>query len=207
MSDELYTLEQLSERVADLLAADYNGQQSGRVRELPNGRTIRWYTTIGLVDRPLATRGRVALYGERHALQLAAIKKLQAQGLALAEVQERLLGVSDARLAELAEVRPTYRIDVVHPSPEIAAEVGAVVEQMLQPRAAAAPDSVTSDSVTAETVTALVPAFRIGDSVTVLLNGTTRNLGEADIAQLTAAAEPLLDAIERLGLTPRKERR
>lgn len=202
MSDELYTLEQLSERVADLLAEDYNGQQSGRVRELPNGRTIRWYTTIGLVDRPLATRGRVALYGERHALQLAAIKKLQAQGLALAEVQEQLLGVSDSRLAELAEVGPTFHVDVVHPSPEVAAEVNAVVERMLRPKMAAAPDSVTFD-----TVTALVPAFRIGDSVTVLLNGTTRTLDEADIAQLTAAAEPLLDAIERLGLTPRKERR
>jgi hypothetical protein len=41
----------------------------------------------------------------------------------------------------------------------------------------------------------------------VLLDGATRNLGEADIAELTAAAAPLLDAIERLGLTPRKERR
>jgi DNA-binding transcriptional MerR regulator len=203
MSDELYTLEQLSERVADLLAEDYNGQQSGRVRELPNGRTIRWYTTIGLVDRPLATRGRVALYGERHALQLAAIKKLQAQGLTLAEVQEQLLGVTDAKLAELAEVRPHhYQLDIVHPSPEAAAEVNALVERMLAPKMAAA-----SDSVTADTVTALVPAFRIGDSVTVLLNGTTRTLDNADIAQLTAAAEPLLDAIERLGLTPRKERR
>lgn len=202
MSDELYTLEQLSERVADLLAEDYNGQQSGRVRELPNGRTIRWYTTIGLVDRPLATRGRVALYGERHALQLAAIKKLQAQGLTLAEVQEQLLGVTDAKLAELAEVRPTFHFDVVHPSPEVAAEVNAVVERMLAPKMAAASDSVTYD-----TVTARVPAFRVGDSVTVLLNGTTRNLDDDDIAQLTAAAEPLLDALERLGLTPRKERR
>jgi DNA-binding transcriptional MerR regulator len=202
MSDELYTLEQLSERVADLLAEDYNGQQSGRVRELPNGRTIRWYTTIGLVDRPLATRGRVALYGERHALQLAAIKKLQAQGLTLAEVQEQLLGVTDARLADLAEVRPPIHMDAVHPSPEVAAEVNTLVERMLRPQLAPDPDSVAVD-----TVTTVVPAFRIGDSVTVLLNGTTRTLVEADIAQLTAAAEPLLDAIERLGLTPRKERR
>src|SRR5213593_14744 len=139
MNDELWTLEQLSDRVADLLAEDYNGQQSGRVRELPNGRTIRWYTTIGLVDRPLATRGRVALYGERHALQLAAIKKLQAQGLTLAEVQEQLLGVTDAKLAELAEVRPAYQLDVVYPSPEMAAEVDAVVGRMLAPKPAAAP--------------------------------------------------------------------
>jgi DNA-binding transcriptional MerR regulator len=203
MSDGLYTLEQLSERVAALLSQDYEGQQSGRVRELPNGRTIRWYTTIGLVDRPLATRGRVALYGERHALQLAAIKKLQAQGLALAEIQERLLGVSDAQLAKLAEVTPRPSIDVVRPSPEVRAEM----DQLFRRLGAGEPDTVRPDTVTSGTVMNVVPAFRIGDSVTVLLDGATRNLGEADIAELTAAAAPLLDAIERLGLTPRKERR
>lgn len=192
MSDELYTLEQLSERVADLLAEDYGGQQSGRVRELPNGRTIRWYTTIGLVDRPLATRGRVALYGHRHALQLAAIKKLQAQGLALAEVQERLLGATDDRLAELAEIPPGFRIDVVVATPEVRAKVDGMRLGMPKEH---------------DTVTNVVPAFRIGDSVTVLLDGVTRNLDNADIAELTAAAAPLLDAIERLGLNPRKERR
>lgn len=201
MSDELYTLEQLSERVADLLSQGYDGQQSGRVRELPNGRTIRWYTTIGLVDRPLATRGRVALYGERHALQLAAIKKLQAQGLALAEIQERLLGVSDAKLAQLAklgETKPRLNIDVVYPPAEVRAEMDHLVRRIGSDE----PDTVTSD-----TVMNVVPAFRLDDSVTVLIDGATRNLGEADIAELTAAAAPLLDAIERLGLTPRKERR
>ncbi|GAB1511829.1 MerR family transcriptional regulator [Actinophytocola sp. KF-1] len=198
MSDELYTLEQLSERVADLLAEDYDGQQSGRVRELPNGRTIRWYTTIGLVDRPLATRGRVALYGERHAMQLAAIKKLQAQGLALAEIQEKLLGVSDAELAELAKVKPHVTMDIVYPPREVAVEMGRLLRRV----EAGEPDTVTSN-----TVMNVVPAFRVGDSVTVLLDGATRNLGEADVAELTAAAAPLLDAIERLGLTPRKERR
>ncbi|MDQ3786489.1 MAG: MerR family transcriptional regulator [Actinomycetota bacterium] len=198
MSDELYTLEQLSERVADLLSQGYDGQQSGRVRELPNGRTIRWYTTIGLVDRPLATRGRVALYGERHALQLAAIKKLQAQGLALAEIQERLLGVSDAKLAELAEIKPRLNIDVVYPPAEVRAEMDHLCRQI---------EAGESDTVTSDTVMNVVPAFRLDDSVTVLIDGATRNLGEADIAELTAAAAPLLDAIERLGLTPRKERR
>lgn len=197
MSDELYTLEQLSERVADLLAEDYDGQRSGRVRELPNARTIRWYATIGLVDRPLATRGRVALYGQRHALQLAAIKKLQADGLALAEVQERLLGASDAelaRLAKLPKVTPPA-VDIVHLSKEMQAEVS--------PSLLA---GVAGDAAL-HAVRNLVPAFRVGDSVTVLLNGVTRTLDDADIAELTAAAEPLLEAMERLGLSPRKERR
>ena len=196
MNDGPYTLEQLSERVADLLAETYDGQPSGRVRELPNGRTIRWYTTIGLVDRPLATRGRVALYGERHALQLAAIKKLQAQGLALAEVQERLLGATDAQLAAMAEIKPVdFQLDVVFASPareEYTAGLSRGIEEAIARN---------------DTVTNMVPAFRIGDTVTVVLNDVTRNPDAADIAELTAAATPLLDAIERLGLTPRKERR
>jgi DNA-binding transcriptional MerR regulator len=190
MNDELWTLEQLSDRVADLLASGYDGQQNGRVRELPNGRTIRWYTTIGLVDRPLATKGRVALYGQRHALQLAAIKQLQARGLSLAEVQERLVGASDKELAGIAMTR----LDVYPPPAHIEAP----------------PDQFWRHHINEtknDTVTNVVPAFRMDDSVTVLLDGATRPLNDADIAELTTAARPLLDAIHRLGLSPRKERR
>lgn len=190
MSDELWTLEQLSDRVADLLAEGYEGQRNGRVRELPNGRTIRWYTTIGLVDRPLATKGRVALYGRRHALQLAAIKQLQARGMALAEIQERLLGASDEELAGIARTR----IDIIPPPPGTRIQVdGLWRHHHTEPKN--------------DTVTNLVPAIRIGDSVTVLLDGADRPLDDADLAELTAAARPLLDAIDRLGLSPRKERR
>ena len=201
MSDELYTLEQLSERVADLLAEDYTGQPSGRVRELPNGRTIRWYTTIGLVDRPLATRGRVALYGMRHVLQLAAIKKLQADGLTLAEVQERLLNASNVELALMAKVgtknaEPGYSMDITFHSDDMRAEFDAMARSSQADR-----DTVTN------TVRNVVPAFRVGDSVTVILDSAIRQLDDGDIAELTAAATPLLDAIERLGLTPRTERR
>jgi DNA-binding transcriptional MerR regulator len=194
MNDELWTLEQLSDRVADLLADGYEGQSNGRVRELPNGRTIRWYTTIGLVDRPLATRGRVALYGPRHALQLAAIKQLQARGLSLAEIQERLLGISDEKLAGIARTR----IDVF-PVPD-------GVDVRLDGFWRHQQDKPHNDTVT-NTVTNVVPAIRVNDSVTVLLDGATRPLDDADIAELTAAARPLLDAIDRLGLSPRKERR
>ncbi|MFL6119907.1 MerR family transcriptional regulator [Actinophytocola sp.] len=187
MSDELWTLEQLSDRVADLLADGYEGQRNGRVRELPNGRTIRWYTTIGLVDRPLATKGRVALYGRRHALQLAAIKRLQARGMALAEVQERLLGASDEELAGIARTR----LDLIPPPPGMQVRVDGLWRHH-------------HTEAKNDTVTNVVPAFRIGDSVTVLLDGATRPLDDADLGELTAAARPLLDAIDRLGLSPRK---
>src|SRR5262249_14223351 len=100
----LWTLDELGARVALALSEGYNGQSSGRVRDVPDRRTIRYYTTLGLLDRPAEMRGRTALYGRRHLLQLVAIKHLQARGLTLAEIQERLLGLPNSRLEGVAEL-------------------------------------------------------------------------------------------------------
>jgi DNA-binding transcriptional MerR regulator len=85
----------------------------GRVAPVPDARTVRYYTTLGLVDRPRIV-DREARYGPRHVLQLAAVKRLQADGARLAEVQARLYGRSDAELRSLlatpkagAPARPT----------------------------------------------------------------------------------------------------
>jgi DNA-binding transcriptional MerR regulator len=104
-----WTLDQLAQRVGSALSVDYPGQASGRVREVPDQRAIRWYTTIGLVDRPAAMRGRTALYGRRHLLQLVAIKRLQAAGLSLAEIQRELAGATDAQLERVAGVPAAAR--------------------------------------------------------------------------------------------------
>jgi len=101
-----WTLDQLAERVGAALSVDYDGQASGRVREVPDQRAIRYYTTIGLVDRPAAMRGRTALYVRRHLLQLVAIKRLQAGGLTLARIQRELAGATDAQLERVARVPP-----------------------------------------------------------------------------------------------------
>jgi DNA-binding transcriptional MerR regulator len=103
-SDPFWTIDELGAEVAAALAAGYAGAPNARVREVPDRRTIRYYTTLGLLDRPAAMRGRTALYNRRHLRQLVAIKRLQARGLSLAEVQERLLGLNDAALARLAEL-------------------------------------------------------------------------------------------------------
>jgi DNA-binding transcriptional MerR regulator len=104
MTQAIWTLDELTERVGEALSVGYHGQPSGRVRHLPDQRAIRWYTTIGLVDRPAATRGRTAMYGPRHLLQLVAIKRLQAQGLSLVAIQAELAGATDAQLARVAQV-------------------------------------------------------------------------------------------------------
>src|SRR5437899_2069951 len=74
----------------------------GRVSAAPDARTVRYYTTLGLLDRP-RIEGRQARYAERHLLQLLAIKALQAFDLPLAEIQQRLYGRSDAELKALIE--------------------------------------------------------------------------------------------------------
>src|SRR4051812_46252005 len=102
--ETLWTLDELGRRVAEALAVDYEGPPNDRVRDVPDPRTIRYYTTVGLVDRPAEMRGRTAYYGPRHLMQLAAIKRLQARGLSLAAVQRQLLGISDAALAGLARL-------------------------------------------------------------------------------------------------------
>lgn len=75
---------------------------SGRVTEVPDARLIRWYTTIGLLDRPTIGPGRVARYGPRHLLQVVAVKRLQAQGLPLAQIQQRLAGATETQLHAVA---------------------------------------------------------------------------------------------------------
>src|SRR5262245_18184089 len=102
-----WTLNELTAHVALALAEDYDGAPNGRVRDVPDPRTIRYYTTLGLLDRPGELRGRTALYGRRHLLQLVAIKRLQAQGLTLQQVQERLLGLTDGDLERTARLPPT----------------------------------------------------------------------------------------------------
>src|SRR5207253_11468625 len=102
--ETLLTLDELSAAVSRALAVGYAGSANGRVRDVPDRRTIRYYTTLGLIDRPAAMRGRTALYGRRHLLQLVAIKRLQANGLSLAEVQARLVGLTDAALRQSAKL-------------------------------------------------------------------------------------------------------
>ena len=112
-------MDELVERVRLALAGEYPGAPNGRVRDLPDRRAIRWYTTTGLVDRPAGMRGRTALYQRRHLLQLVALKRRQAQGRTLAQIQAELAGASDEALADVARVPDGLLVwDGLAPDPE-----------------------------------------------------------------------------------------
>jgi DNA-binding transcriptional MerR regulator len=179
-TDPLWTLDELSAQVALALAEDYTGVSNGRVRDVPDRRTIRYYTTFGLLDRPASMRGRTALYGRRHLLQLAAIKRLQARHLTLAEVQARLLGLSDRALEKLADL----------PSGFVPVPSQATVKE----EETAAPERndfwKSEPAPVARPVQALT-AVPLADG-TMLLIETARPLDEHDLEALRSAAAPLV---------------
>jgi DNA-binding transcriptional MerR regulator len=181
----LWTLDELSDAVARALAVGYDGQASGRVRDVPDRRTIRYYTTLGLIDRPAAMRGRTALYGRRHLLQLVSIKRLQAQGLALAEVQARLLGRTDAELAEVA--RLPVEADQAAPEP-------------------APPDRRSENfwSRPPAPVAASLHSLPLDAGVTLVLMAA-RTPDDDDLSVLRQAAQPLLDLLRRRRLLARAD--
>jgi len=83
---------------------DLQDSENRRVQWDLQPRVIRYYTTLGLLDRACEKRGKSMYYGPRHLFQLLAIKKLQSQGLSLADIQPKLLGASDQEMTEFLEI-------------------------------------------------------------------------------------------------------
>jgi DNA-binding transcriptional MerR regulator len=93
-----YTLSELADACAAALDALGVAARNGQVRDRPDARTIRYYTSLGLVSRPAEMTGRTAWYGDRHLLQVLAVKAMQARGTSLADVQRILVGASTDEL-------------------------------------------------------------------------------------------------------------
>ncbi|HEX8112597.1 MAG TPA: MerR family transcriptional regulator, partial [Kofleriaceae bacterium] len=101
--DALWTLPELVAEVAARIAA-LPAPKNGQVRAVPDERTVRYYVTLGLLDRPSAMRGRTALYGPRHVAQVVAIKRLQTMGRSLSEIQALWSTLDDPTLARMSGV-------------------------------------------------------------------------------------------------------
>ena len=100
----LWTLEELCLHVEAVLASQGVASENGRIRTLPDERTLRYYTTLGLLARPAVLKGRTAFYDRTHLAQVVAIKRLQARGNSLAQIQERLAGCTARELETLARL-------------------------------------------------------------------------------------------------------
>lgn len=110
-----WNISELAERSTQYLQED---GESNRVRWTPNDRQIRYYTTLGLLDKPFGGRGYGNTYDLKHLLQLLAIKQLQHQGLKLAEIQPVLTGLSTQRLCDLLGFNPDWVENPTRPPDE-----------------------------------------------------------------------------------------
>ena len=194
----VWTQDELVHRAAAALAGPaYPGAPNGRVRDLPDRRTVRWYTTIGLVDRPAAMRGRTALYGPRHLLQIVAIKRLQARGRSIAEIQTELVGATDKTLREVADVAEEF-LAVQPDRPGESPEPVRPERFWAAPPAAARapePDAGGADSVT------MRAAIGLPGGALLLLPGLSDGRpDDDDLRAIHTAAQPLLDLLADRGL-------
>jgi hypothetical protein len=193
-----WTLDELVERVAAALAGPaYPGAPNGRVRDLPDRRVIRWYSTIGLVDRPAGHRGRTALYGPRHLLQLVAVKRHQADGHSLTQIQAELTGASDATLRRTSGIpdelllRRPPQLPAAPPTPDR--------DRFWTNRPGSAVEPSPLDDVAAPAgaaATTLTGVALPGGAVLLL----PAHPGHDDLEAIQAAARPLLDLLADRGL-------
>lgn len=189
---QVYRIDELAEQAAHALVATGTVPPSGRVSALPDRRMLRYYTTIGLLDRPQEIRGRTAYYGRRHLLQIVAIKRLQASGATLAEVQHRLAGASTADLERIADLPPG--------SPPAARPAPTPNGASRRTQFWRAPTRVTTAVEAAGRSDLTVPtAVRLAPGVTVVVDAA-RPMSPADHDAVRAAALPLLDHLTARGL-------
>lgn len=190
---DTWILAELVEQVAMKIAA-LPAPKNGQVRAVPDERTVRYYGTIGLLDRP-SLRGRTALYGPRHLAQVVAIKRLQATGKSLAEIQALWPQLDDDALARMAGIalpargktaRAGFWKQAPAPSPAPAPAPARVLapapapDARLELRVELAPDLVLSIAMP-EGGIALTPA---------------------DVRAIRAAAAPLVAELAHRRLTP-----
>lgn len=229
-----WTIAELADRAAGALAATQPAdadqapgaaasRANGRVRDVPNERLIRWYATVGLVDPPLTRKGRVARYGERHLLQLVAIKRRQAEGRSLTEIQEELAGATDEALAAVARIPDPGEsapdtagaaLSAASPAPPVApASPPAPARFWARPPSSGNPPSPAIQPGAPEPAAdrpgcgtpALVHGLRLAPGVVLLLEGAEREPGPDDMTEILNAAQPLLRALADRALSARLE--
>ncbi len=183
-----WTLPELVAQSAERLAA-LPPPKNGQVRAVPDERTVRYYGTIGLLDRPAAMRGRTALYGARHLAQVVAIKRLQSTGKSLAEIQELWPSLDEPTLARMSGV----------PLPARASRSARKEFWKAAPAPSAAPASTRTIAAPVELRLQLAPNV----TLTIAVDDTAAlALSQADVRALRAAAAPLVTELANRRLTP-----
>ncbi len=99
MKNGIYSISELAQEVNTWCQHHRVEPLHRRVGPEVTVRNIRYYQSLGLVDRPAGPHG--VGFSEKHRLQLIAIRLLQAKGLPLDKIQSLLYGRTEEELAEV----------------------------------------------------------------------------------------------------------
>lgn len=226
-----YTIAELADASAAALDALGIATPNGQVRDRPDVRTIRYYSTLGLIDPPLEMTGRTARYGSRHLLQVLAVKAAQARGASLADAQRALVGASEDELrGVIGPGLPGALPVATTPAPTSEGDDGQrrhVFWRVPPAPPAAQPPAAEPSSAAGSPASSMEPSHSTGprpwhmtrprplvavtlnSAATLLIEGAEANaaLDSLDIAELKAAAAPLLDYLTAAGLLPGRPNR
>lgn len=125
-----FELPALCDAARDLLLAAGIEPGDNRVSAYPDKRAVRYYQSLGLLNKPLRYDGRRAIYGIEHLFRATCIKLLQAEGHSLAQIQSV---IPNARIEQLeSALREALSLppspDTINEDPEPADKVFITVE-------------------------------------------------------------------------------
>jgi DNA-binding transcriptional MerR regulator len=205
--DASWTLSELVEEASAALER-VPAPDNGQIRAVPDERSLRYYTTLGLLDRPAAMRGRTALYGKRHLAQVVAIKRLQSNGKALAEIQAIFASLDDATLTRLSGValprvaapRAAARADFWRSPPGAPAPATDTAAATATAAAAATVPAAAAATAAATAAVSVSLRLSLAPGVDLLVDATPG--APVDLSAIARAAQPLLAELTRQGLRP-----
>ena len=160
--------------------------EDGRAAADIDGRTIRFYQTLGIVPKP-SYEGRRAMYDRDHLIRVVAAKQLQSEGYSLAEIQGALPTRSSDELAalllSLEETRAESRISrsekavasaICEPPPSRSPHVPSVSSRGSESRGSESRGSESRGSESRGSASDVAPvpleAFQLAPGVQVLID-------------------------------------
>jgi DNA-binding transcriptional MerR regulator len=192
-----FTLEELVQEVGDWIARERITHESRRVTTKPDGRILRYYTTLGLMDPPMRVRDRKAVYGERHLFQVVLIKRRQAEGMSLSDIQaaQELSLPTDLLRKKVLEAAAAHdRSDPGDPEPGSRSTPAEAA-----PVAGTANGRDRGRRSRVETPAPDLRGIRLGGGA-ILLVPAERVMGERDLVAIRRAARGLIEHLVAAGL-------
>ncbi len=98
---QFISVAELCTEVERLIPYFLTKQDRANVTDVPDERTVRYYMSMGLVDRASKYSKASGVFTYKHLLQVLVIKYLQAQNISLNEIKERVAGLGDEGVEDI----------------------------------------------------------------------------------------------------------